>query len=102
MQRIGILGGTFDPPHIGHLILAEYARESLDVAQILFVPAADPPHKDDTRIDIKHRLAMAERAIAGNPHFAVSLADIKRPGPHYTVDLIPILQAQYPDVELYF
>ena len=102
LRRLGILGGTFDPPHIGHLILAEYARESLDLAQILFVPAADPPHKDDTRLTVEHRLAMMERAIAGNPHFAVSLADIERPGPHYTVDLIPILQAQYPDAELYF
>lgn len=102
MQRLGILGGTFDPPHIGHLILAEYAREALDAAQILWVPAADPPHKDDTRLAIEHRLAMVERAIAGNPHFAFSLADVERPGPHYTVDLIPILQRQYPDAEFYF
>ena len=102
MQRIGVLGGTFDPPHIGHLILAEYARESLDMAEVLFVPAADPPHKDDTRIEVKHRLTMVERAIAGNPQFAISLADVERPGPHYTVDLIPILQAQYSDAELFF
>jgi nicotinate-nucleotide adenylyltransferase len=102
LRRLGILGGTFDPPHIGHLILAEYAREALELAQVLFVPAADPPHKDDTRTAIEHRLAMVERAIAGNSHFAVSLADIERPGPHYTVDLIPILQTQFPDAELYF
>jgi nicotinate-nucleotide adenylyltransferase len=102
MQRLGVLGGTFDPPHIGHLILAEYAREALDAAQILFVPTADPPHKDDTRLAIEHRLAMVERAIAGNPYFAVSLADVERPGPHYTVDLVPILQKQYPEAELYF
>ncbi|HLU11139.1 MAG TPA: nicotinate-nucleotide adenylyltransferase [Oceanobacillus sp.] len=102
LRRLGILGGTFDPPHIGHLILAEYAREALELAQVLFVPAADPPHKDDTRLDVRHRLAMVERAIEGNAHFAISMADIERPGPHYTVDLIPILQTQFPDTELYF
>jgi nicotinate-nucleotide adenylyltransferase len=102
MRRIGILGGTFDPPHIGHLILAEYAWEALNAAQILFVPAADPPHKDDTRLAVEHRLAMVERAIADNPHFAISLVDVERPGPHYTVDMIRILQAEYSDAELIF
>jgi nicotinate-nucleotide adenylyltransferase len=101
-ERLGIFGGTFDPPHIGHLILAEYAREALGAAQILFVPAADPPHKEGTRTDIAHRLAMLERSIADNPTFAVSRVDVERPGPHYTIDTIRIVQTQYPGSELYF
>lgn len=102
MQRLGIFGGTFDPPHIGHLMLAEFARETLDAERMLFVPAADPPHKDATRSGIPHRLAMLERAIADNSHFAISLADVERPGPHYSVDMVRLIQAQYPSAELYF
>lgn len=103
MQRIGILGGTFDPPHIGHLILAEYTIEALELERVLFVPAADPPHKrDQTRTPIHHRLAMLERAIEDNKRFVISRVDIDRPGPHYSVDTVGIIQAQYPDAELYF
>jgi nicotinate-nucleotide adenylyltransferase len=102
LQRLGIFGGTFDPPHIGHLILAEYAREALGAAKILFVPAADPPHKDSTRTGTEQRLAMLERSIADNPHFALSLVDVERPGPHYSLDMIRILQTQYPGSELFF
>jgi nicotinate-nucleotide adenylyltransferase len=102
-RRIGILGGTFDPPHIGHLILAEYTVEALDLAHLLFVPAADPPHKQhETRIPIHHRLVMLERAITGNEYFGLSYVDIDRPGPHYSVDMVRIIQTQYPDAELYF
>jgi nicotinate-nucleotide adenylyltransferase len=101
-MRLGILGGTFDPPHIGHLVLAEMACEALAAAQILFVPAADPPHKDETRLGIEHRLAMLERAVAGNTHFAISRVDIDRPGPHYSVDMVRLIQTQYPAAELYF
>lgn len=102
MQRVGILGGTFDPPHIGHLVLAEYATTALDLACVLFVPAADPPHKHQLRHGIQHRLPMLELATAGNDHFAISRVDIDRPGPHYTVDMVAILQAQHPDTEFYF
>ena len=101
-HRLGIFGGTFDPPHIGHLILAEYALEVLGAEKILFVPAADPPHKEGTRTGTQHRLAMLERSIGDNPHFALSLVDVERPGPHYSVDMIRILQTQYPNSELYF
>ncbi|MDX2160145.1 MAG: nicotinate-nucleotide adenylyltransferase [bacterium] len=102
-QRIGILGGTFDPPHIGHLVLAEYAAEALAFERVLFVPAATPPHKlHETRTSIEHRVGMLTLAIASNPRFALSRVDIDRPGPHYTVDMIAILQSQYPDAELYF
>jgi nicotinate-nucleotide adenylyltransferase len=102
MERVGILGGTFDPPHIGHLVLAEYALTALDLACVLFVPAADPPHKWPVRVSIEHRLPMLERAIAGNDKFMISRVDVDRPGPHYTVDTIRILQRQNPDIDYYF
>jgi nicotinate-nucleotide adenylyltransferase len=102
--RLGIFGGTFDPPHLGHLILAEVAADSLDLATVLFVPAADPPHKAAAtiRASAAHRLAMVERAVAGNARFAVSRVDMDRPGPHYSVDMLRLLRAQYPGVEFFF
>ncbi|MFN8529859.1 MAG: nicotinate-nucleotide adenylyltransferase [Anaerolineae bacterium] len=103
MQRIGILGGTFDPPHIGHLVLAEYAAEALNFERLLFVPAATPPHKlNETRTPIEHRLNMLQLAIADNERFTLSRIDVDRPGPHYTVDTVSIVQEQYPQAELYF
>lgn len=103
MERIGILGGTFDPPHTGHLILAECAVDALQLNQLLFIPAADPPHKqDETITPVTHRLAMLERALAGNERFAISRADIDRPGPHYSLDMVQIIQTEYPQAELYF
>lgn len=101
-QRIGILGGTFDPPHIGHLILAEYTVEALELEQALFVPAADPPHKHLLRMPIEHRLPMLELAIADNPRFVLSRIDVDRPGPHYSADMVRIVQSQFPDAELFF
>ncbi|MFO7323141.1 MAG: nicotinate-nucleotide adenylyltransferase [Chloroflexota bacterium] len=103
MGRVGILGGTFDPPHIGHLVLADCAIESLKLDHLLFVPAADPPHKrSSTRLPIEHRLPMLERALAADSRFEISRVDIDRPGPHYTVDTVEIIQNQYPDCELFF
>ncbi len=102
-SRLGVLGGTFDPPHLGHLILAECALDALNLEAVLFVPAADPPHKDgDTLTPIEHRLAMVEAAIAGNSRFALSRADLDRPGPHYTVDMLKLLHEEYAGAELYF
>ncbi|MCS6835025.1 MAG: nicotinate-nucleotide adenylyltransferase [Anaerolineae bacterium] len=102
MQKIGILGGTFDPPHIGHLILAEYTMEALGLDQVLFVPVADHPHKARTRQMIDHRLRMIELAIASNERFVLSRVDMDRPGPHYSADTVAILQRDFPDAELYF
>jgi len=103
VKRIGILGGTFDPPQIGHLILAEYSREILAMDHILFVPVGDHPVKRaEVRLPVAHRLAMLERAIANNPHFSVSRVDMQRPGPHYSADTIKIIRGQYPGAELYF
>lgn len=102
VMRIGILGGTFDPPHYGHLILAELAADGLALDLVLFVPAADPPHKGALRASAEHRVALVERAIAGNPRFALSRVDLDRPGPHYSVEMVQLLQAQYPGATLIF
>ncbi len=103
MKRIGILGGTFDPPHVGHLILAEYSAEALNLAHLFFVPAADPPHKqDEVKTPVHHRLAMLEQAIADNERFSLSRIDIDRPGPHYSADTVRIVNNQFPDGDLYF
>lgn len=102
-KRIGILGGSFDPPQMGHLILAEYSRESLNMDHILFVPVADHPiKKGEIRLPIKHRLTMLALAIEDNPHFSVSRVDIDRNGPHYSADTVNILRAQNPQAELFF
>ncbi|MHB8628282.1 MAG: nicotinate-nucleotide adenylyltransferase [Aggregatilineales bacterium] len=102
-ERLGLFGGTFDPPHLGHLILAECAIEALALSQVVFVLAADPPHKRDQRLTpAEHRLTMLELAIADNPHFALSRIDLDRPGPHYSVDTVRIAQTQYPGAALFF
>jgi len=103
MQRIGILGGSFDPPQMGHLILAEYSRESLRMDHILFVPVADHPvKKGEIRLPFAHRLAMLELAIEDNPRFSISRVDVDREGPHYSADTVKIIRDQYPQAELYF
>ncbi len=103
MRRIGILGGTFDPPHIGHLVLAEYAADGLDLEHVLFVPAGDPPHKRGRmKTPVEHRLAMLALATSRDARFVLSRIDIDRPGPHYSHDMVKIVQSQYPDAQLYF
>ena len=102
-ERIGILGGTFDPPQLGHLILAEYSRETLHMDHILFVPVADHPVKQgEMRLPIKHRLAMLRLAVSDNPHFSISRVDIDREGPHYSADTVNVIREQFPEAELYF
>ncbi len=90
----GIMGGTFDPIHLGHLAAADEAREVLGLERIAFVPAGIPPHKTDQRVTpADHRLAMVEAAIADNAAFEVSRIDIDRPGPSFTVDTVELLAA---------
>lgn len=92
---IGIMGGTFDPIHLGHLAVAEEAREALGLERILFVPAGQPPHKPEgAEASAADRLAMVELAIAGNPAFALSRVDVDRAGPSYTADTVAILAAE--------
>lgn len=102
--RIGIMGGTFDPPHIGHLILAEEAWALLKLDCVYLVPAGAPPHKlGEPLSPACHRRSMVELAIADNPHFLLSTVDIDRPGPHYTIDMMRLLRdAHPPGTELYF
>jgi nicotinate-nucleotide adenylyltransferase len=97
-RRIGILGGTFDPPHIGHLWLATLAADELRLDRVLFVPAAQPPHKRRRRMTpAAHRLLMTRLAIATDPLFELSGIEMERPGPSYTVDSIEELQRLYGD-----
>lgn len=94
--RYGILGGTFDPPHIGHLALAQEAVARLRLDRVWFLPAADPPHKRGRVNTPAHdRAAMVELAIAGNERFGLERADLDRPGPSYTVDTLDILRAHW-------
>ena len=91
-RRVGILGGTFDPVHFGHLVVAEQVREALGLDRVLFVPAGAPPHKLDEEVAAAdHRAAMVELAIAGNSCFVVSRIEIERDGPSYTVDTLRAL-----------
>jgi len=92
---IGILGGTFDPPHLAHLAVAEEAREVLGLSQVLFVPAGQPWQKADRSVSPgRLRLAMVERAIAGNPFFVADPREVDRPGPSYTAETIAELAAE--------
>jgi len=100
-DRIGIFGGTFDPPHLGHLILASEAQDQLDLTRLLWTLTPEPPHKQDQPItSIEHRLAMVNLAIADNPSFELSHVELDRPGPHYTLDTIRIVAEQNPNAEI--
>lgn len=102
-MRIGILGGTFNPVHIGHLILAEEAREKLGLEKMIFVPANLPPHKDNGDIaEASQRLKMLKYAVKGNKHFGVSDVEIKREGRSYTIDTIREFKKKHPGDDLYF
>lgn len=102
-KRLGILGGTFDPPHVAHLVLAEQARTQLGLEQVLFCPAGQQPLKSEQAVTpVEQRVAMVQLAIADQPCFGLSRLDIDRPGPHYTADLLALVQRQYPGYELYF
>ncbi|MFN8589179.1 MAG: nicotinate-nucleotide adenylyltransferase [Candidatus Eisenbacteria bacterium] len=102
-RRLGILGGTFDPPHVGHLALAECAREQLGLERVLFVPAGDPPHKrGGVRVSpAARRLAMTRAAVQGNPAFVVSAIETRRRGPSWTVDTVRALALEHAGAELW-
>ena len=95
-RRVGLMGGTFDPIHYGHLVMAEEVRATLDLTEMVFVPAGQPPHKPGRTITAaEHRLAMLELAIASNPHFTISLVDLERTGPSYTAETLQLLHEQW-------
>lgn len=96
-QRIGIFGGTFDPPHLGHLILAAEAHYRLELDRLLWVLTPHPPHKVGRQVTpLEDRLAMVEAAIAGDPAFELSRVDIDRPAPHYALDTLNLLREAHP------
>jgi nicotinate-nucleotide adenylyltransferase len=100
-ERVGLFGGTFDPPHVGHLILASEAKSQLELTRILWTVTPDPPHKQDQPItSLDHRLAMVKLAIEDNPSFELSDLELNRPGPHYTIDTIKLLAHQNPNAEI--
>ncbi|MFN8534079.1 MAG: nicotinate-nucleotide adenylyltransferase [Dehalococcoidia bacterium] len=102
-MRIGVLGGTFDPIHLGHLIVAETVREHEALDLILFIPAGTPWHRDRAPVaSAAQRLSMVNLAVAGNPGFAASARDVERAGPTYTVDTLEAVQRDHPGARLLF
>lgn len=99
--NIGLFGGTFDPPHIGHHILASEAVHQLNLSRLLWMLAPDPPHKLEQSITpLPHRLEMLKRAIGDNSHFEISYLEIERPGPHYTIDTMRQLSQLEPNADI--
>ena len=102
-RKIGVMGGTFDPIHLGHLMIAEAVWNEYRLDKILFIPSANPPHKDNVLTSAKHRFNMTLLATCSNPHFEVSSIEMERTGPSYTVDTIKELRRLYGEsAELYF
>lgn len=102
-RRIGVFGGTFDPVHNGHLQLAEHAIKEVHLSQLLFVPAATPPHKHGEITPLSHRLAMLNLVCKESPNFLYSSIEAELPRPSYTVDTLEELLKRYPaNTELYF
>ncbi len=100
--RIGLLGGTFDPPHLGHLQLADLAWSQLELTELRFLPVGRPPHKPDYPITADHhRCAMLERALAGRPHFQLDSTDLRRPPPHFTATLLALLRRREPEAHFW-
>lgn len=103
IKKLGIIGGTFNPIHYGHLIAAEFAREAFDLDRIVFVPSARPPHKDlGDILASHHRLAMVQMAVQDNPFFCVSTLEIDRKGLSYSVETVSAMQRMHPGASLYF
>ncbi|MBE0467590.1 MAG: nicotinate-nucleotide adenylyltransferase [Candidatus Desulforudis sp.] len=103
MMKLGVMGGTFDPVHYGHLVAAEGVRYEYRLDKVIFVPAGRPPHKPNYRIsDPEHRLALVRLAVASNPFFEVSDLEIERPGLSYTYDTIREMRRLHDPDEIYF
>lgn len=103
-QKVGIMGGTFDPIHVGHLILGESAYEQFHLDNVLFMPSGNPPHKRNRegRATLEERIEMVRLAIGANPHFALSLAEAHEDGYTYTRETLERLTAEHPDTDYYF
>ncbi|WP_096188327.1 nicotinate-nucleotide adenylyltransferase [Evansella halocellulosilytica] len=103
MKKVGLLGGTFDPPHIGHLLMAEEARVQLKLDEVWWMPNKIPPHKKkDSSTNDKERITMVELMTKTNDSFTVCDVEFKREGPSYTVDTIEHLKGEFPKNEFFF
>ena len=100
-RRIGIMGGSFNPVHTGHLIIAQDAAERLELSEVLFIPAAIPPHKQHLRqVAAEHRLNMLRMAVESDIRFSVSDLELRRGGVSYTIDTVRSLKEEYPEDQL--
>ena len=102
MRKVGIMGGTFDPIHNGHIVIAEYAYTEFGLDEVLFIPTGEPPHKTDLLTPGEDRLHMVQLAVAGIPWAKASDIEIRRKGTTYTIDTLHTLHAMYKDAEFYF
>lgn len=97
---IGLFGGSFNPPHIAHLIVAEIVRDQFGLDEVWWIPNATPPHKpDENLVSVRHRLAMTRRAVDSNPAFDVCEIEVEREGISYTVETVRALQERHPETE---
>ena len=101
-NRLGLFGGTFDPIHLGHLVLAESCREALQLDRVLFIVAGQPPHKPGSRTPVDHRIEMVRIATAGHSAFEVSEIETKGPGPNYSVETLESIRRDRPEDDLFF
>jgi nicotinate-nucleotide adenylyltransferase len=102
MRRVGLFGGTFDPPHLGHLVLAECARDRLGLDEVRFIPAGQPPHKRSHPVSpCARRVAMVRLAVRGNPAFVVSTLEARRRGPSFTIETLRRVASETPRARLY-
>ena len=102
-MRLGLFGGTFDPPHLGHLILAAECLHQSDLDGVLWILTPNPPHKQGQTISpLENRLAMLQAALGDDPGFSISRVEMDRPGPHYAVETVRLLAKHYPNTELIY
>ena len=101
-MKVGIMGGTFDPLHMGHMLAAEAARDAYDLDEVWFMPSHIPPHKHEAGVSGEDRLAMVEEALRGNNHFRILDWEVVRGGVSYTIETVRRLQLEYPEVNFYF
>src|ERR1700733_3482241 len=100
--RVGILGGTFNPPHLGHLVCAQEAYRQLELARVMLIPASIPPHKPvEDEPGAEHRLELCRLAVQDDERFEVADLELRRDGPSYTVDTLEVLRAEAPNTELF-
>src|SRR5690625_558294 len=102
MKQVGVLGGTFDPPHLGHLIIAEEVKRALDLDEVWFIPTNEPPHKTKTNTPVNERINMLEIATQSNPAFHVNTMETERLGKSYTFDTMKVLTEEYPTLLLFY